>query len=268
MKDFKRYITESNLVTNGNVPFVNSSTPHLMLWTALGVARFAKSFLLQKKFKAVIIALTGTITNALLRKRIYILATRRFKVKFWEGFFMMDIVIYEGTGTDEIGQMNRLEVNGELVLTTVQLAQFFSCSTQSIRKTFHVHKAEFIEGVHYFKLEGEDLRNFKRNITESNNVTKGNAVNFNVNSLTLWTALGAARFAKSLRTKKAWAVYEHLVVNYFKTLPDKKSAKNSSKNELTVEKKIKFLLQAAKITKNEAVRENLIATAEKLIIGI
>ena len=87
---------------------------------------------------------------------------------------MMDIVIYEGKGTDEIGQMNRLEVNGELVLTTAQLAQFFSCSTQSIKKTFHVHKSEFIEGVHYFKLEGDALKDFKRKVTESNLVTNGN----------------------------------------------------------------------------------------------
>ena len=120
-----------------------------------------------------------------------------------------------------------------------------------------------------FKIVGEDLRNFKRNITESNLVTNGNLpfVNPSTPHLMLWTALGAARFAKSLRTKKAWAVYEQLVVNYFKILPDKQSAKNSSKNELTAEKKIKFLLQAAKITKKEAVRENLIATAAKIIIN-
>ena len=183
---------------------------------------------------------------------------------------MMDIVIYEGKGTDEIGQMNRLEVNGELVLTTAQLAQFFSCSTQAIVKTFHRNKSDFIEGEHFFKLEGEDLRNFKRKMTDCTFATNCTfaVINPNAHIFYLWTALGAARFAKSLRTKKAWAVYEHLVVNYFKTLPDKQSAKNSPKNELTAEKKIKFLLQAAKITKNEAVRENLIATAEKIIIGI
>ena len=181
---------------------------------------------------------------------------------------MMDIVIYEGKGTDEIGQMNRLEVNGELVLTTVQLAQFFSCSTQAIVKTFHRNKSDFIEGEHFFKLEGEDLRNFKRKMTDCTFATNCTfaVINPNAHIFYLWTALGAARFAKSLRTKKAWAVYEQLVVNYFKTLPDKQ--KNSSKNELTAKEKVDRLIRLAKITKNEAVRENLIATAEKLIIGI
>ncbi len=82
--------------------------------------------------------------------------------------------------------------------------------------------------------------------------------------------MGAARFAKSLKTKKAWEVYEQLALNYFsgKKISGKKSAEKISKNELTAEKKIKFLLQAAKITKDTVRRENLISIAEKIIIGI
>ena len=181
----------------------------------------------------------------------------------------MHIATYEGTGEGEIGQMYRLEVNGELVLTTAQLAKFYGCSTQSIRKTFHLHKEQFIEGVHFYKLEGDVLKDFKRNITKSNNVTDGNAVFFapNVNSVTLWTMLGAAKFAKSLKSRRAWEVYEQLAVNYFKTLPDKNSAEKISKNELTAKEKVKFLLQAAKITKDAVRREKLILTAEKIIVG-
>ena len=165
--------------------------------------------------------------------------------------------------------MNRLEVNGELVLTTIQLAQFFSCSTQAIVKTFHRNKSDFIEGEHFFKLEGEDLRNFKRKMTDCTFATNCTfaVINPNAHIFYLWTALGAARFAKSLRTKKAWAVYEHLVVNYFKTLPDKQSAKNSSKNELTGKEKIDRLIRLAKITKDAVTRENLISMATALING-
>ena len=79
---------------------------------------------------------------------------------------MMNVSIYAGTGEGEIGQMNRLEVNGELVLTTAQLAKFYECSVQNIIKTFHRHKNDFIEGEHYFKLEGEELRDFKRKMTD------------------------------------------------------------------------------------------------------
>ena len=82
LRDFKREMTDCHSVTNGHSAIVNPNATVFYLWTALGAARFAKSFLLQKKFKAIIIALRRTIKNALLRKRICILATRRFKVKF------------------------------------------------------------------------------------------------------------------------------------------------------------------------------------------
>lgn len=184
----------------------------------------------------------------------------------------MEIVVYEGTGEGEIGQMNRLEVNGELVLTTAQLAKFYECSVQNIIKTFHRHKADFVEGEHYFKLEGEDLRDFKRKMTDCTFETNCTfaIVNPNAHVFYLWTTLGAAKFAKSLTTRRAWAVYEQLALNYFsgKKIIGKKSGEKISKNELTAKEKIKFLLQAAKITKDAARRENLIATAEKIIIGI
>ena len=179
----------------------------------------------------------------------------------------MNIAIYEGHGEGEINQMNRLEINDELVLTTAQLAKFYGCSTHNIVKNFNDHKKDFIEGVHYFKLIGDVLRDFKRKITESDSVTNSDSVIIspNATSFYLWTTLGAAKFAKSLRTKRAWDIYEQLAVNYFKTLPDKKSSKTSAKNALTDKEKIKFLLQAAKITKNAEMRENLIATATKII---
>lgn len=168
-------------------------------------------------------------------------------------------------------KISRLEINGELVLTTAQLAKFYGCSNNNIVKNFHRHKEDFIEGEHYLKIEGEDLRDFKREMTDCHSVTNGNfaVINPNATVFYLWTTLGAARFAKSLKTRKAWEVYEQLALNYFsgKKISGKNSSEKISKNELTDEKKIKFLLQAAKITKDAVRRENLIATTEKIIIG-
>ena len=180
----------------------------------------------------------------------------------------MNIAIYEGKGEGEIGLMNRLEVNGELVVPTAQLAKLYNCSSNTIVKTFHRHKEQFVEGVHYFKLVGEDLRNFKREMTDCHSVTNcpSAIVNPNATVFYLWTAVGAAKFAKSLKSRRAWDIYEQLAVNYFKTLPNKKSAKTSAKNALTDKEKIKFLLQAAKITKDATRRENLISIAEKIIV--
>ena len=181
----------------------------------------------------------------------------------------MNIAIYEGKGEGEIGLMNRLEVNGELVVPTAQLAKLYNCSSNTIVKTFHRHKEQFVEGVHYFKLVGEDLRNFKREMTDCHSVTNcpSAIVNPNATVFYLWTAVGAAKFAKSLKSRRAWDIYEQLAVNYFKTLPNKKSAKTSAKNEMTNKEKVDRLIRLAKITKDATRRENLIAIAEKIIVG-
>ena len=184
----------------------------------------------------------------------------------------MKIAIYEGKGDGEIGQMNRLEVNGELVLTTAQLAKFYGCTTYGIVKIFNNHKGDFIESVHFYKLTGETLKDFKRNVFEGSDIPKCHdvpkrdvpLVSPTANSLTLWTALGAARFAKSLRTKTAWEIYESLALNYFTNL----SGTKSELHKLTEKEKIARvdrLTRLAKITKNAETRENLIATAAKII---
>ena len=48
---------------------------------------------------------------------------------------MMNFSIYEGTGDSngKIGNLARVEVNGELVLMTVQLADFYGCSVKNIQ---------------------------------------------------------------------------------------------------------------------------------------
>ena len=185
---------------------------------------------------------------------------------------MVNVAVYEGTGEGDVGKIPRLEVNGELVLTTAQLAKFYECSANNIVQTFQRHKAEFIEGVHYLKIEGEELRDFKREMTDCHSVTNGHSavVSPNAHVFYLWTTLGAARFAKSLTTRRAWEVYEQLALNYFsgKKIVGKKSVEKISKNALTPKEKVKFLLQAAKITKDAVRRENLIATAEKIIINV
>ena len=94
-------------------------------------------------------------------------------------------------------------------MTTEQLAQFYECDANNIKKNFNANKDRFIEGKHYFKVEGEDLKAFKNRVTESDLVGK------NANMLYLWTKRGAARHAKMLSTDKAWQVFEMLEDSYF-----------------------------------------------------
>lgn len=188
----------------------------------------------------------------------------------------MKIAIYAGMGEGDIGEIARIEINGELVLTTTQLAQFYGCKSTHIIDNFNNHAEHFVKGKHFFKLDGDDLKNFKKHI-DNIHAVDNQAENFrsvpyvgkHTANLFLWTARGTARHAKMLSTQKAWDVFEMLEDNYFNSpkISEKKTSEKISKNGLTDEKKIKFLLQAAKITKDAVRRENLIATAEKIIIG-
>lgn len=96
------------------------------------------------------------------------------------------------------------------VITTAQLAGFYDVSQKNILDNFRYNADRFVEGKHFFKLEGEALKEFK-NIPENfGNVSK------NAARLILWTERGAARHAKMLDTDHAWDVFERLEDSYFK----------------------------------------------------
>ncbi len=70
----------------------------------------------------------------------------------------------------------------------------------------------FEAGKHFIRLEGPDLREFKRDVTKSHAVK----ITQNANVLLLWTERGAARHAKMLDTDQAWEVFERLEDAYFR----------------------------------------------------
>ncbi len=106
--------------------------------------------------------------------------------------------------------MNSLQIithNNERVLTTARLAEQYGTSSKIISKNFSRNKERYLEGKHYYCLEGIQLNEFRAN--------RQIDVLQNVNKLYLWTEKGALLHAKSLNTDKAWQVYEFLVDNYF-----------------------------------------------------
>ena len=110
--------------------------------------------------------------------------------------------------------------SNQRVLTTAQLAEFYGTSPDNIKKNFNANKDRFIEGKHYFKLEGTDLVIFKDWVTDSYAVqNESYAVQKNTRVLYLWTERGAARHAKMLSNDKAWEVFEELEDNYFNQNP-------------------------------------------------
>lgn len=108
--------------------------------------------------------------------------------------------------------MNNLQVierENQRVVTTAVLAEEYGTTERRISENFNANKERYIQGKHYYCLEGDELREFKAN-TEIAEQLKF------ATKLYLWTEKGALLHAKSLGTDRAWEVYEILVDTYFK----------------------------------------------------
>ncbi|EGT4969105.1 TPA: ORF6N domain-containing protein [Clostridioides difficile] len=116
--------------------------------------------------------------------------------------------------------MNNLQVierNNERVLTTQQLADVYETDVNNIQTNFNRNKERFKENVHYFLLQGEYLKEFKNQPTNSQLVSKHSS------QLYLWTERGANRHCKILDTDKAWEQFDNLEETYFKVKQQKPS---------------------------------------------
>lgn len=101
------------------------------------------------------------------------------------------------------------EYHGIRVLTSSQIAEMYGTDAKTISYNFSYNKKKYVEGKHYIKLEGHELRAFKAS-PEFPDCHKYSA------HLYLWTEKGALLHAKSLNTDKAWEVYDYLVDYYFR----------------------------------------------------
>ncbi|MCC0669347.1 ORF6N domain-containing protein [Clostridioides sp. ZZV14-6009] len=113
--------------------------------------------------------------------------------------------------------MNNLQVierNNERVLTTQQLADVYETDVNNIQTNFNRNKERFKENVHYFLLQGDYLKEFKNQPTNSQLVSKHSS------QLYLWTERGANRHCKILDTDKAWEQFDNLEESYFNKKKD------------------------------------------------
>ena len=97
------------------------------------------------------------------------------------------------------------------VITTELLAQLYGTEAIRIQQNHSRNAERFIEGKHFYKLVGDELRGMKHRLSLSESVK----IARNVRSLILWTERGAARHAKMLETDQAWDVFEKLEDCYF-----------------------------------------------------
>ena len=103
-----------------------------------------------------------------------------------------------------------LEHDAVRVMTTEQLAEAYGCEGRNISDNFKNNEDRFQEGAHYFRLEGAELKDFKR---QSENIRL--PVSKFASAIYLWTKRGAARHCKMLGTNRAWDVFEELEESYF-----------------------------------------------------
>lgn len=109
-----------------------------------------------------------------------------------------------------------VEYSNQPVVTTEQLAEFYGCEPSNIKKNFNANTSRFIAGKHFFKLEGDELKNLRVTFSDLQ-------ISSMTRSLMLWTKQGAARHSKMLGTDRAWDMFDLLEENYFNQKQEPKS---------------------------------------------
>lgn len=108
------------------------------------------------------------------------------------------------------------------VITTELLAREYETDEKNIQQNYSRNADRFLEGTHFYKLEGGALSRLKKELTLPKKVSSNDCpemvgvVPKHARSLILWTERGAARHAKMLDTDAAWDVFERLEDFYFR----------------------------------------------------
>lgn len=109
-------------------------------------------------------------------------------------------------------ELKPISYKEEIVITTKTLANVYECEDGNITWNFNHNKDKFKEGIHYFKIQGEELKSLRMCFSHLQISPK-------VRTLYLWTKRGASRHCKMLGTDKAWEMFDSLEENYFNPKP-------------------------------------------------
>ncbi|WP_340608302.1 ORF6N domain-containing protein [Xenorhabdus bharatensis] len=106
-------------------------------------------------------------------------------------------------------ELQIVEYRGQRVVTTEQLASGYCATEKMITNNFSRNKERFVDGKHYFWVEGDELQSLK------NCPSLRGSVNKHARNLILWTERGAANHSKMLETDQAWNYFDDLTEFYF-----------------------------------------------------
>ncbi|MDE9590211.1 ORF6N domain-containing protein [Xenorhabdus bovienii] len=101
-----------------------------------------------------------------------------------------------------------IEWQGVRVVTTETLATGYGTEPTNIRTNLSANKSRFIEGIHYYNLSGQDLKDLRVSNTDAQISNK-------TRTITLYTEKGAARMSKIIDTDEAWSFFEKMESSYF-----------------------------------------------------
>ncbi|EOM8385556.1 TPA: ORF6N domain-containing protein [Escherichia coli] len=135
-------------------------------------------------------------------------ATSSIGVVGGDNFQMYGVIVM--TTQISVETLSPITHNQIPVITTELLAQLYGTEILNIQVNFTRNKERFVEGKHFFKASGEELKNLRLTLSKSQN-----PISPKTRSLILWTERGAARHAKMLETDQAWEVFEKLEDSYF-----------------------------------------------------
>ena len=110
-------------------------------------------------------------------------------------------------------ELTPLEWNNQRVFTTEMLTEYYKADRENIKSCFNRNKDRFIKGEHYYELTGQELKEFSNYLQDNNSELK---IYSRTRSLMLWTEKGILKYAKMLRTDRAWDVCEQLEDAYFR----------------------------------------------------
>lgn len=120
--------------------------------------------------------------------------------------------------------IQKVEYNGERVMTTVELAKRYNTTPDNLSYNFNYNKDRYTLGKHYHYLTGDALRSFLANLEVQ-------GLPSNTNRLYLWTEKGAMLHAKSLKTDEAWATCAWLIDEYFRLRDRERIAQLENENQ-------------------------------------
>jgi hypothetical protein len=110
----------------------------------------------------------------------------------------------------EVQELIPVEYQGVRCLTGKQIAELFGTTPKRIKDNFRSAKKYFIEGEHYFKVGGEDLRDLKAEFLDKMTCYVPDPLKDVCREVNLYTAAGIFIHAKMLSTPKAWALFSRI----------------------------------------------------------